>query len=268
MSVRVVVVGKGGVGKTTVTALLARTLARSGRPVVAVDADEQMNLATTLGIDPAVAGSIVPLADDAGYVDEKTGAAPGSGGGLLRLNPDVSDVVDRRAVSAPDGVRLLVMGGVRRAGGGCLCAEHTLLAATVEAMGARRGDVVVMDTHAGAEHFGRALARGFDQALVVTDPTLNAAQVALSAARLAAELGIGTVRLAVNRAAGTVDAARALGHLESLGGFDFDSVSVLPYDRGAVDGEPSVGAVLGGSPLAAAVARLAGTVVSGPGGAA
>jgi CO dehydrogenase maturation factor len=245
---RIVVAGKGGVGKSTLSALLARLLARQGAQVVAVDADEQSNLGVSLGLDPAVASTLVPVAADAAYVEEKTGAAPGEGsGGLLRLNPDVSDVLERLAVCAPDGVRLLVMGGVTRAGGGCLCPETSLLAAVVRSMRLHRHQVVVMDTHAGVEHFGRSLALGFDQAVIVADPTYNAMKVGMDTARLAQELGIATLHLVVNRVEANEDLERALEHLERTehgGTARFSSVRALPYERAVLAFEPSVEALL------------------------
>src|SRR3990172_6618885 len=104
---------KGGVGKTTLAALLARILARRGQTVLAVDADAQMNLALALGIPPSEGAAIVPLVDNADYVEEKTGARPGSGWGmLLRLNPQADDAVERFSVGAPDGVPLLLIGSL------------------------------------------------------------------------------------------------------------------------------------------------------------
>jgi len=261
---RLVVVGKGGVGKSTVTALLARLSARRGLGVVAVDADEQQNLAATLGIGLADAASIVAVADDADYVEEKTGARPGEGAGaMLRLNPDTADIVDRRAVDGPDGVRLLVMGGVRQAGGGCLCPETALIQAAVAGMHLHPEDVVLMDTHAGVEHFGRSLARGFDAAVVVIDPTFNAVQVGRESAVLADELGIGTVHLVVNRARSQADVDRALDHMERVGGFPFASMSVLPFDELALECEPAVDRLLEGSALARAIAGLSEELLSG-----
>lgn len=268
-TIRVVVVGKGGVGKTTVTALLARQFARLGHRVVAVDADEQQNLAATLGMEPASVAALVPVTEDAAYVEEKTGARPaaaGAGaagaGGMLRLNPDVTDVIERLSILGPDGVRLLVMGSVRHAGAGCLCPEHALVSATVAKMGARRGQVVLMDTHAGVEHFGRALARGFDQAVVVVDPSFNGVQVGLEAARLARELGIPTIRLVVNRVRRPHDLERVMSHFDLLGGLEVGSAHVLPFDGSAEACEPSVEALLEGSLLGEAVREL-GYVLAG-----
>jgi CO dehydrogenase maturation factor len=261
---RLVVVGKGGVGKSTVTALLARLSARRGLRVVAVDADEQQNLAATLGIGLEAAATIVPVAEDADYVEEKTGARAGGGAGaMLRLNPDTADLVDRRAVPGPDGVRLLVMGGVRQAGGGCLCPETALVQAAVAGMHLHPEDVVLMDTHAGVEHFGRALARGFDAAVVVVDPTFNAVQVGMESAVLADELGIGTVHLVINRARSQADVDRALAHVNRLGGFTFASTTALPFDGLALECEPAVDRLLEGSALAGAVDGLAGLLLAG-----
>jgi CO dehydrogenase maturation factor len=247
-----VVVGKGGVGKSTLTAMLARSMARLGAEVIAIDADEQRNLGATLGIDVAAMARVVPLASSADYIEEKT----------LRLNPDTSDVVDRLAVSAPDGVRLLVMGGVQRAGGGCLCPENALLAAAIANMRLRQGEVVIMDTHAGVEHFGRALARGFDRALVVVEPTFNSVQVGLETARLAKELGIETIDLVVNQCRNDGDVARALSCVERLGGFEFSSITELPFDECVLVSEPSIGDLLDDSPLATALQSLSSVLLN------
>jgi CO dehydrogenase maturation factor len=250
-------VGKGGVGKSTLSAIMARLLARRGRRVVAVDADEQRNLAATLGISLTDSFSIVPVVENADYVEEKTGARPGQGaGGLLVLNPDTSDLIDRLSFEAPDGVRLVVMGGVREAAGGCLCPENALISSAVAGMHLHDEDVVIMDTHAGVEHFGRALARGFDSVVVVVEPTFNSVQVGVESARLAHGLGIGDVHLVVNQARSPGDIGRVLGYVEQLGDPLFTSVNSVPYDEMVLLGEPSVGALLNGSPVAHAVGAL------------
>ena len=82
------------------------------------------------------------------------------------------------------------MGGVQRAGGGCLCPENTLLAAGRSGPACGTGETIVLDTQAGVEHFGRAIARGFESAIVVTEPTYNATSVARRPPGFARELGI------------------------------------------------------------------------------
>ncbi len=262
---RIVVVGKGGVGKSTITALLSRLLAGRGLDVLAVDADEQMNLAATLGLDLAAILHLTPLAASQDYISEKTGALAGEPGGMLRLNPDVRDVVERVAFPAFPNLHLLVMGGVASAGSGCLCPETSLLSATVRTMGLLESSIVLMDTHAGLEHFGRSLARGFDQALVVVEPSYNAVDVGLRSALLAHELGINSLHLVVNRVRSDADLSRVNSYLEAgPAGITFTSKCALPYDELALSAEPSVEGLLEGSPLALAATELIKAVLSDP----
>lgn len=256
---RIVVTGKGGVGKTTLSAALARVFARDGRRVLAVDSDAQLNLAAALGMPRREAESLVPLSRNADYVAEKTGARPGDGFGLLfRLNPDVDDVVDRFGQHAPDGVRFLAMGTLSGAGGGCLCPENTLIAEAIRAIALRPDEAIVMDTPAGLEHFGRAIARGFNHAIVVTDPTYSGIRVALAAASLARDLAIPSIHLVVNRVRGEADRGRVQADLLDPGQFRFASLSWIPDDALVLSAEPSVDFLfdIPDEPFMAAVERI------------
>ena len=127
MSLKIAIGGKGGVGKTTVTSLLARCLAAdSHNKVIAIDADPVANLAAGLGIPEDQ--PIRPISELSDLIAERTGAKPGTMGGFFTLNPKVDDIPERFSLER-DGVKLLVMGTVQTGGSGCICPESTILKA-------------------------------------------------------------------------------------------------------------------------------------------
>ncbi len=94
MSLKIAIGGKGGVGKTTITALLARCLAADkNNKVIAIDADPVANLAAGLGIPEDK--PITPISELTELIAERTGATPGTMGGFFTLNPKVDDIPDR-----------------------------------------------------------------------------------------------------------------------------------------------------------------------------
>lgn len=154
---RVVVAGKGGVGKTTLSAALCLLAAADGRRVLAVDQDAQQNLAFSLGYPPEKAALLRPITQELDYMEQRVGARPGQGwGGLINLNPDVSDVTERFGVHISPDLHLLVMGGVVQASTGCLCPENSLLGALVRFLNSREDDLI---DHPQAHGRDRALRR-------------------------------------------------------------------------------------------------------------
>ncbi|MEW6033457.1 MAG: carbon monoxide dehydrogenase accessory protein CooC [Chloroflexota bacterium] len=186
---KLAITGKGGVGKTTVSSLLARVFAAEGRTVLAIDANPDANLAAALGIPQDEASRIVPIAEMKELIEERTGAKPGTFGGYFKVNPRVDDIPERFAARV-DNVRLIVMGTVKKGGAGCVCPESAVLRSLVSHLFLGRSDVVIMDMDAGVEHLGRGTARGIDAFIAVVEPGQRSIQTAHAVRRLARDLGV------------------------------------------------------------------------------
>lgn len=195
---KLAIVGKGGVGKTTIAAALSRIYADEGYKVLAIDADPDANLASALGIPMDEANKIVPLAEMKDLVQERTGAQPGYTGGFFKLNPKVDDIPERYA-KEHSGVKLLVMGAVKSGGTGCVCPESALLRSLLRHLIVDRDEVVIMDMEAGIEHLGRGTAESVDAFLIVVEPSLKSIQTAQSVIRMARDIGVKKFLVVANK---------------------------------------------------------------------
>src|SRR3972149_8585092 len=106
---KIAVTGKGGVGKTTLTALLAYAYSEQGYHVLAIDADPSPCLGAALGFPQDLLAGLRPIAEMEDLIYERTGAQPGSTGGYFKLNPRVADLPDRFSATYR-GIRLLELG--------------------------------------------------------------------------------------------------------------------------------------------------------------
>lgn len=186
---KLAIAGKGGVGKTTLASLLAAAYARSGRKVIAIDADPDANFASALGVSTEEAARITPISELRDLIEERTGAKPGTIGGFFKMNPKVDDIPDRFSARVGD-VRLMQMGSVKGGGSGCVCPESTLLKNLVSHLLLERSEVVIMDMEAGLEHLARGTSRAMDAILIVVEPGKRSLQTAEAIRRLAADLEI------------------------------------------------------------------------------
>ncbi len=184
---KVAISGKGGVGKTSLTALLAYSFADMGHKVLAIDADPTPCLGAALGFPAEKLRDLQPIARMDSLIYERTGAQPGTFGGYFKLNPRVDDIPDRFAAEHR-GIRMLELGAVEQGGSGCICPESTLLRALVTHILLRRDEVVLLDMYAGVEHLGRATADAVDAMLVVVEPTARSLATAAQIKDLAADL--------------------------------------------------------------------------------
>jgi CO dehydrogenase maturation factor len=177
--------GKGGTGKTTLAALIIRSLLRRGQgPVLAIDADPAMNLHLALGL---------PAPTTVGELREDVRGAQLAVSRHEYLTHQV-----RLAVEEGDQVDLLAMG--RPEGQGCYCAVNHLLRQILDDLG-KSYSWVVVDNEAGMEHISRRTTRDVDLLVVVTDPTVRGARAAQTIAAMAAESDVAVRRkvLVVNR---------------------------------------------------------------------
>ncbi len=206
MTTTIALAGKGGTGKTTISALLIRYLVeeRSGS-ILAIDADPATNLNMVLGME--MEGTVGDIREDMLDMVQSSGALAGSmPGGMSKQ--DYLDYQVQMALTEGERVDLLVMG--RPEGQGCYCAANQMLRVIVDRLG-KQYDYVVIDNEAGMEHLSRRTTRDVDVLLLVTDPTQRGLVTAHHMAKMAPELeiGVGRVYLVINRLRGEMPAPLA-----------------------------------------------------------
>jgi CO dehydrogenase maturation factor len=191
---KIAVSGKGGAGKSTVSANLVHCFAAGGKPVFAVDADPDANLGLILGLDPDQLSRLQPLSE----LQEVIAAKNAGGGTLVDLNPDVDDVLE--SYTLREGlIYFLKMGGIKQGGSSCYCKENSFLNAVLTNMLLDRPEAAVLDMSAGIEHLTRGTARGIKLMLVVVEPTRAGVGTAQAVDRLAADLQVPRVLFVGNK---------------------------------------------------------------------
>jgi len=218
---KIAVSGKGGVGKTTFASFLIRALADEGRKVLAIDADPDANLAQALGVKNS--DEIVPISEMKELIEERTEAKVGTMGSFFKLNPKVNDLPDRLSVEV-DGVKVMVMGGVKTGGAGCICPESTLLKRLVGHIVLARDEAVVLDMEAGLEHLGRGTAMNVDRLVVVVEPGRRSIETAHQVRRLAGDIGIKNLSFVGNKIRSEKDRNFLLKEMP-----DFEFLGFMPY---------------------------------------
>jgi CO dehydrogenase maturation factor len=213
MPLKIAVSGKGGVGKTTVVALLARMLGRDGVKVLAVDADPSPSLAVAIGIPRKDREKMRPLSCMFDLIEERTGAKPGEGyGSIFKMNPEVGDLTESLSVEGPDKVEVLVLGTIQKGGNGCYCPESTLLRRVMDHRLLEEDDM-----EAGLEHLGRGTARSVDAMLIVVEPGARSLETAASIKRLAEDLKIKRLAAVANKVATREESRVITERVEGMG---------------------------------------------------
>jgi CO dehydrogenase maturation factor len=182
---KIAISGKGGVGKTTIMALLAHQLRKNGKEVLLIDADPSPHMAQTIGIENVE--RITPIAEMRELLVERSGKTEGSP--FYNINPQVDDILARFMLEK-DGLRLMVLGAIQVGEGGCACPENVVLKRLLTKMLLQPSQVVLLDMEAGVEHLGRGTLAGVDQLLIVVIPSKSSVRTALKIRKLAVDVGI------------------------------------------------------------------------------
>lgn len=223
---KIAISGKGGVGKTLLTVFLSRTFAEAGFSVLAIDADPNANLAASLGFPHPE--KIVPISEMKDIIAERTGAQPGKAEVFFKLNPKVDDLPEKYWV-AHNGIRLMVMGRIKKGGSGCYCSENTLLKALINHLLLARNEVILMDMEAGIEHLGRATASAVDKLVIVVEPSRRAIETAYTINKLAQDIGLQNIAVVGNKVRSQTEKEFII---TSLPGLEF--LGFIPYDQAIV----------------------------------
>ena len=249
MPTTIVIAGKGGVGKTTVAALLIQLLSAKG-VVLAIDADPATNLNQALG---------VPLEDTVGKIREEMTAAVQAGS----ISPSISkqEYLEQKIVASLEeckGFDLLAIG--RPEGPGCYCAANNMLRLSMERLD-RNYDYIVIDSEAGMEHISRQTTREIDILLIISDLTQRGVNTAAEIKELIKEMRtkVGKICLVINRSINGLPPEI----MKTIDKHGFELVATIPQDPIIADldikGSPTTD-LSPDSPLRVAVKELANKV--------
>jgi CO dehydrogenase maturation factor len=193
---KIAVTGKGGVGKTLLSAFLSQMFAEAGYTVTAIDADPDANLAATLGFPHPE--NIIPISEMSDLIEERVGVKPGTSGSFFNLSPRVDDIPEKYSVKNGN-IRLMIMGRIKRGGTGCYCAEGSLVQSLLTHLLIQPKEVVILDMEAGIEHLSRGTTRAVDKMIIVVEPGRRSIETARTIFNLATDLGVRNIAVVGNK---------------------------------------------------------------------
>ncbi|MGQ0606837.1 MAG: nucleotide-binding protein [Chloroflexota bacterium] len=245
---RIGVAGKGGSGKTTIAATLARHLARQGFGVNALDGDPNPNLAVAIGVPAEKADRLrrVP--------SEELEERPSGDSVTMHFRRPFEQIVDEYGAVGPDGVRVLTMTGLLGAGKGCICGQHSAVRGVVAGLGEERpDDVTILDTEASLEHLSRGTVRHVERLVVVVEPYFRAMETMKRTVPLARELGIPDVWAVANKIRSGADEAAIREYCEKL---EVELLATVPFDDAVVVADRERRSLIDSDPDAQATAAI------------
>lgn len=275
---KLAVTGKGGSGKTTVAAILARTLARRGVAVIAIDADPNPNLGLSLGLGEEEAAHIdgvvnVLLREKLAHQRQhETGGHDHDADTEEPCAPPpertAEDILDEMGATAPDGVRMVETGRIERPSNGCLCCGSHATTRRLFTDVSGDGRIVIADLEAGVNDLIWAAPAAGDAVVVVTEPTAKSIEVARRAVAITRQLGVERVIVVANRVDDEADVGAVASAFPDLPLLVVpDDPAVAAADRAGtppIDATPDAPAVIAVQRLAEDLLADAATSLAAP----
>ena len=254
---KVIATGKGGVGKTTIIATLARLLVQDGYRVLVIDTDPSMNLAMSLGVPFS---RLAKLSDNKAEIREQLGAGDGEDREAESYDhreaddETVKNIITEYTVLTGEKVRVMVMGTIPYGGAGCICSSIALVKLIVSAIERQNPslDFIIVDSQAGSEVLGRGLAADYDLNLVVTEATPKAMDVARHMMKLAGDIGVKRQMIVLNKVEDFSDVHTVVKEL----GCSLDSVYPVAYDKKVLDADKQAKLILDYAPDSMAITNI------------
>ncbi len=167
---KIMVCGKGGCGKSTFSVLLARAFQKRGNPVLLVDADESnFGIPHLMGIEPPQ-DLMASFGGKKGFKEKLNQKFPADGEGIF-IRKQTIDELPGACVAASDGIRMVSIGKIHHFGEGCACPMGILAKKFLASLKTEKDGIVIVDSEAGVEHFGRGVIAEIDVILDIVDPT-------------------------------------------------------------------------------------------------